>query len=142
MNILKDVIKSLIDTEQWDAANAIIELQKTDKGCDNTDSVEWVPSKSDYVIVRCENAGVHVGYYSNHNGREVGLTRSRRLWYWECKSGHSLSGLADKGLNKNSKIAAEIDVSLLDACEIIKVKSENVDSFIKQPVHNKSDDDD
>ena len=106
---------------------------------DATESTIYAPKKDDYVIVRCRDAGVHSGRYQNHKGREVNLTSSRRLWYWKCKEGHSLSGLAVAGLHQDSKCAAEVSVTLLEACEIIKVNDNSVESFINQPVHNKDD---
>ncbi len=75
------------------------------------------------VIVRARDAGVHFGLYQGHLGREVTLTSSRRLWYWKCAEGISLSGVATVGIDqKVSKIAAQVErIDILDACEIIPV---------------------
>lgn len=73
-----------------------------------------------YVIVRCRNAGVHAGEYVSHNGSEVVLKNSRRIWYWSGAA--SLSELAVRGAKNPSKCkfpAAVPDIVLLDACEII-----------------------
>ena len=74
----------------------------------------------DYVIVRCRDAGVHAGVLVDYEGREVVLKESRRLWYWKCKSGHTLSGVAIHGLDAESKIAGVVsEIILPEACEII-----------------------
>lgn len=72
-----------------------------------------------YCIVRCRDAGVHAGFVRHHDGREVTLLRSRRLWRWW---GKTLSGLATEGSfkPKECKYADEIpEITVLDACEII-----------------------
>ena len=74
----------------------------------------------EYVIVRCRDAGVHAGVLVDYNGREVVLKKSRRLWYWKCKNGHTLSGAGLHGITDESKIAGELPKIVLgDACEII-----------------------
>lgn len=77
-------------------------------------------SKSRYVIVRCHDAGVHAGVYVRHEGREVQLKDSRRIWKWSGAA--SLSELATKGASNVSDCkfsAAVASIILLDACEII-----------------------
>lgn len=79
-----------------------------------------------YVIVRCRDAGVHAGVLADYENRNVKLKESRRLWYFKCKTGHSLSGVALHGLTDESKIAGELpDIILSDACEIIPVSEES-----------------
>ena len=79
----------------------------------------------DYVIVRCRDAGVHAGVLENYEGREVILKESRRLWYFKCKTGHTLSGVALHGVNDESKIAGEVSkIILSEACEIIPVSKD------------------
>ena len=74
----------------------------------------------DYVIVRCRDAGVHAGYLVSYEGREVVLSRSRRLWYWKAAKGHTLSAVAEYGITSESKIPAEVKTIVLpEACEII-----------------------
>jgi len=73
-----------------------------------------------YVIVRCRDAGVHAGEYRDHEGREVRLINSRRLWYWSGAA--SLSELAAHGAKNTDscKFAVSVkEITLLDACEII-----------------------
>ena len=78
------------------------------------------PLLGTYVIVRCRDAGVHAGVLVDYEGRNVELKETRRLWYFKCKSGHTLSGVALHGLTDGSKIAGELpSIILADACEII-----------------------
>ena len=89
------------------------------------------------VIARCRDAGVHFGYYVSHEGREVELVNSRRLWYWECQKGHSLSGVALHGIKKNSKVAGTVESILLsEFCELIPCTIEAAVSIDMQVEHN------
>lgn len=38
--------------------------------------------KGEYVIVRCNNAGVFFGIYENQEGNQLTLTNARKLHYW------------------------------------------------------------
>ena len=74
----------------------------------------------DYVIVRTYSAGVHAGYLKSRNGKEVVLTDSRRIWYWDGAA--SLSQLALEGVTKpeNCKFAVVLpEIILTEAIEII-----------------------
>jgi hypothetical protein len=74
-----------------------------------------------YAIVRCRDAGVHAGTVLSVEGRTVHLRDSRRLWYW--KGAKTLSEIAVHGvaLPKECKFAVTLeDITLLDACEVIK----------------------
>ena len=73
-----------------------------------------------YVIVRCRNAGVHAGEYVSNSGQEVVLQNSRRIWYWSGAA--SLSQLARDGAKNfaNCKFGVPVNITLLDACEIIE----------------------
>lgn len=80
------------------------------------------PLVGEYVIVRCRDAGVHAGVLVDYEDRNVELKDTRRLWYFKCKTGHTLSGVALHGVNDASKIAGELSqIILSDACEIIPV---------------------
>ena len=57
-----------------------------------------------YVIVRCYSAGVHSGILVSQEDDIVVLRNSRRLWRWVAKSGVALSGVAQNGITKSSKI--------------------------------------
>lgn len=89
-----------------------------------------------HVIVRANNAGVHAGTLAAHDGQQVRLTQSRRLWYWKCAKGHSLTGVALNGLAKGSKIAGTVDdLVILDACEIITTSPEGQKSIEEIEAH-------
>ncbi len=93
----------------------------------------------EYVIVRCRDAGVHSGYLEDYNGREVVLTRSRRLWYWKCIKEHSLSSISKYGAHDDSKFAAELkEIILGDACEIIPCTEESRLSIQGKKSHDPS----
>ena len=82
-----------------------------------------------YCIVRCHDAGVHAGYVAEHEGRQVKLLKSRRLWRWY---GKTLSGLAIEGTfaPEKCKFANEIpEITVLDACEIIPCTQVAIDSL-------------
>lgn len=85
------------------------------------------------VIIRCRDAGVHFGYYVSHSGREVVISRSRRMWRWWAKKQMTLSAVAEFGLNegKDLRIQCEMsgDVHLLEACEILPCTQACVESF-------------
>lgn len=73
-----------------------------------------------YCIVRTYSAGVHAGTLKAHNGKEVILTDSRRIWYWDGAA--SLSQLANDGTSKpgNCKFPAPTpEILLTEAIEII-----------------------
>ena len=73
-----------------------------------------------YVIVRCDRAGVFAGVLKERNGREVTLTKCRRLWFWDGAA--SISQLAVDGTSKPSgcKFTVVVDeILLLEAIEII-----------------------
>ncbi len=89
------------------------------------------------VIVRCRDAGVHFGTLVDYKGREVNLSNSRRMWYWKCKEGHTLSGCAAKGIHSDSKISAALEsVFLLEACEILLCSEEGAESISGAAIHN------
>ena len=70
------------------------------------------------VIVRTYSAGAHFGYLVKRVGKEVTLTRSRRLWRWF--GAWTLSEVATAGLDvTKSKIGAPVAIVLTEAIEII-----------------------
>ncbi len=78
-----------------------------------------------YVIVRTYSAGVHAGVLERRDGREVELSDSRRIWYWDGAA--TLSELAMKGPGKprTCKFPAPVDrIVLTEAIEIIDVTPE------------------
>lgn len=74
----------------------------------------------EYVIIRTYSAGVHSGYLKERNGKEVTLTNSRRIWYWDGAA--SLSQMAVDGVSKpeNCKFAVVLpEIILTETIEII-----------------------
>jgi hypothetical protein len=70
------------------------------------------------VIVRTYSAGVHYGYLVSRKGKEVVLTKARRIWKWQ--GAWTLNEIASSGLDVDkSKIAAPVDITLTEAIEII-----------------------
>jgi len=89
------------------------------------------------VIVRCRDAGVHYGTLVSYDGREAVLRDSRRMWYWTCKKGHTLSGCAIHGISDSSKIAGRLEAIILtETCEIIKCTKEASESIEGAEEHN------
>ncbi len=75
------------------------------------------------VLVRTYSAGVHFGYLVAREGKEVTLSKSRRIWRWH--GAWTLSEIATKGLDSaRSRIAAPVDIVLTEAIEIIDVSGE------------------
>ena len=80
------------------------------------------------VIVRTYSAGVHFGYLTRREGKEVDLERSRRIHYWY--GANSCSGLATGGLDtKKSRVADPVTITLTEAIEIIDCTPEAVASI-------------
>ena len=75
-----------------------------------------------YVIVRTYSAGVFAGFLESREGKEVTLTKARRLWYWVGAA--SLSQLAEIGTSKPKDCKFPDQVSrivLTEAIEILDV---------------------
>lgn len=75
-------------------------------------------------IIRCYASGVHFGTLTAHEGRQVTLENSRRLWRWHTggkSKGVSLSGVALTGIDASKSTVEPIlpEITLLDALEII-----------------------
>ena len=75
-------------------------------------------------IIRCYASGVHFGTVAAHEGRQVTLTNSRRLWQWHTggkDKGVSLSAVAVTGIDASrSRVEPVVaEIILLDALEII-----------------------
>jgi len=88
-----------------------------------------------YVLVRTYSAGAHVGFLEKRDGKEVVLTKARRLWYW--KGAASLSELAQKGVKypKECKFPGPVDrILLTEAIEIVDVTPEAKESIDSVPV--------
>ena len=94
-----------------------------------------------YVVVRCKNAGVHAGVLESQHGQGCVLNESRRLWYWKTKEGTGdfLSGIAENGLDSDSKVGAPVRIQLTEACEIIECSSGAEKSIRRVKTHGKND---
>lgn len=91
--------------------------------------------KKKYVIARTTSAGVFAGYLESRKGREVVLTKARRLWYWSGAA--SLSQLAMEGVKNpgGCKFPCEVDrVELLEAVEILDVTEAAKKSIAGVPI--------
>lgn len=86
------------------------------------------------VIVRTYSAGVHYGTLKKRSGKEVILTNSRRLWYWDGAA--SLSQMAVDGVSvpSNCKFTVRVpEITLTEAIEIIPCSSSAVKSIEAVP---------
>ena len=95
-------------------------------------------AKKKYVIVRTYTAGVFAGTLESRKGKEVVLTKARRLWYWSGAA--SLSQLAMEGVKcpDMCKFPCEVDrVELMEAVEILDVTPAARASIASVPVWQK-----
>lgn len=72
------------------------------------------------VIVRGDRSGVFFGTLVERKGREVFLSKCRRLWYWDGAA--SIHQLATDGplVPDNCKFTIEVkEIGILDAIEIL-----------------------
>ena len=91
--------------------------------------------KSDYIIVRTQSAGVFAGTLEKKEGKEVTLSKARRLWYW--KGGASLSQVAMEGVKypNECKFPCEVDsVILTEAIEILAVTKKAKECIASVPM--------
>lgn len=96
---------------------------------DNTivvNGVEYVRkvATSSRVLVRCRNAGVHVGTLERRSAGEVVLLNANRVWRW--RGANTLSEVAMNGVIRSeyTRIAVEVPYIILtesDVCEVIPV---------------------
>ena len=86
-----------------------------------------------YVIVRTYSAGVFAGFLESREGKEVTLTKVRRLWYWSGAA--SLSQLAEMGTcnpkdckfpDPVSRIVLTEAIEILDVTEVAQASIEAV----------------
>ncbi len=82
------------------------------------------------VIVRGDHSGLFFGTLAERNGREVKLTKCRRLWYWDGAA--SNFQLAAEGVKapQNCKFTVTIDeIEILDAIEVLPCTKEAIKSI-------------
>ncbi len=92
-------------------------------------------NQSKFVICRTYSAGVFAGFLESRDGKEVVLTKARRLWRWYGAA--SLSQLAMEGTKqpKDCKFPVAVDrVELTEAIEILDVTPEAQKSIEEVPV--------
>jgi len=80
-----------------------------------------------WVLVRTYSAGVHFGRLAERHGKEVRLTKTRRIWYWSGAA--SLSEMALRGVKhpKICRFSVMIsEITLTEAIEIIPCTAESV----------------
>lgn len=83
------------------------------------------PFVGKYVLCRCYSAGVHTGTLVSLDGDRAILANSRRLWFWRAKDGIALSGVAQNGLQSDSKVdAVNPEIALTGVIEIIPCSAE------------------
>lgn len=94
-----------------------IEYIRKDKVSEKSESLDGMT----YQIVRTYSSGVFAGYIKSRKGQEVVMTKARRLWYWNGAT--TLSQIATTGVTKpqDCKFACEVDVTLINAIEILDV---------------------
>lgn len=76
----------------------------------------------EYVLVRTEKSGVHVGFLEKEKGNEATLSNTRRIWYWD--GAFTLSQIALEGVKKpeNCKFSVTIpEIRLKGVIEIMLV---------------------
>lgn len=93
----------------------------------------------EYCIIRTYSAGVHAGYVESHNGKEVVLRNSRRLWKWA--GAFTLSELSKNGTTNPTecKFTTTVDkIVLTEAIEIIACTEkarESIESVVDYDVN-------
>lgn len=82
------------------------------------------------VIVRGDRSGVFFGTLAARDGREVKLTKCRRLWYWDGAA--SNFQLAADGVTapQNCKFTVTInEIEILDAIEVLPCTNKAIESI-------------
>lgn len=91
----------------------------------------------EYCLIRCYAAGVHIGFVKKHNGENVILLNSRRLFYWTGAC--SVTQVSIDGVDvKLSKIAMVLpEVRLTGVAEVIPMSRKAADIILGAPVWKK-----
>jgi hypothetical protein len=88
------------------------------------------PATGKCVLVRTFSAGLHFGILNSAAGKEVHLTRSRRIWNW-TGGALSCSEIASTGIT-GGRVAVEVQsMFLTEAVEIIPMTKEAEDCLRK-----------
>jgi len=93
------------------------------------DAIKAIPTMGNRSLVRCRNAGVHVGEVVERTEHILKLKNANRIWRW--RGAFTLSEIAMQGVNRNeyTRIAClvpTIELTISDVCEVIPV-SDSVD---------------
>ena len=93
------------------------------------DSVQQMPKLGNRVLVRCRNAGVHVGTIKSRDANVLVLEQANRIWRW--RGAHDLNDVAMNGVNRKeytriSVMVPQVTLTCSDVCEVIPV-AEGVD---------------
>jgi hypothetical protein len=84
--------------------------------------------KNQKVLIRTFSAGVHFGTLLQHEGHEVLLKDSRRIWAWS--DANTLHEISLDGVGRQSKISRMIPCILLtEAIEIIPCSDKAIASI-------------
>lgn len=91
---------------------------------------------NEYVVIRGNWSGVHLGTLKAKYGQEVFLTEARRLDWWE--GAFSLHEVADMGVRcEDCRFSITIpEKRILDAIEIIPVNPDLIETFKNAEAYN------
>ena len=85
----------------------------------------------EFCIVRCRDAGVHMGTVEAQSDRSCLLRDARRLWRWTER--FTLNEVANHGAGEESRISEPVDtVLLVEICEVIPVVSQTAVANLKR----------
>ena len=89
----------------------------------NGKKFQQVKDAGDRVVVRCRNAGVHVGTLKSRDSETLVLERANRVWKWG--GAFTISEMAMKGVDRaKSRISCEVPsvtLTVSDVAEVIPV---------------------
>ena len=89
-----------------------------------------------FCLVRCLEAGVHMGMVKSAEGRACYLEKARRMDRFKCAQGDSLSAVALYGIDPSfdgNRIQGEVSILLTENCEIIPMTDEALATFGEVP---------
>ncbi|MCG3177478.1 MAG: hypothetical protein MOGMAGMI_02452 [Candidatus Omnitrophica bacterium] len=79
--------------------------------------------REQYVVVRTYSAGVHVGVLEYRDGKEVCLSKARRIWSWRERN--TLHEIANHGVGAGSRVSEPVEsIDLTEAIEVITCSDE------------------
>ena len=89
------------------------------------------PFVGKFVLCRCYSAGVHCGDLVALDGDRAILRNSRRLWHWTARDGIALSGVAQHGISRESKVdTPNPEIALTGVIEVIPCTEAARDSIL------------